>query len=111
MPYSPRFTRLVKSYAPIVNSLTVELGIDKIETKPLKIYCKEKKQFLNSDEFYVKKYHQDKDPRTLGAGNFRHISKEIWDQRVKNNKLGLGWKSDEELLIQNATLEEFIGAI
>jgi len=106
--YSPRTTRMVKSYAPIVNGLTVALGIDKIETTPLYIQDKITKEFYPSDEFYVGKHHQDVDPRFLGQKSFRHINKELWDQRVKNYRNGFGWKTDEELLNPPATIENFL---
>ena len=108
MPYSPRTTRLVKSYAPIDNALTRMLDLHRAENKPLKVYCRESRQFLNSDEFYVNKYLQEVDPRALHIKNFRHICKEVWDQKVRNNRKGLGWKSDRELEENGNTLECFL---
>jgi hypothetical protein len=101
---------MVKSYAPTVNALTVLLEIDKPEKTPLMVYCKVTNKFYPSDEFYVKKYNQDTDPRYLNRNSFRHITKEIWDQRVRNQRNGLGWISDYEL--ENpppppATIESF----
>ncbi len=107
MPYSPRSTRLVKSYAPIDNALTRMLDLHRVENRPLKIFCKETKQFLNSDEFYVDEYLQEVDPRTLHVNNFRHVCKEVWDQKVKNYRNGLGWKSDQQLEDVSNTLENF----
>lgn len=106
--YSPRVTRLVKSYAPVKNALTEALGIDKVQQAPVMVYCDVKKQFLHADEFYVKKYRQEKDPRSLYLNDYRHISKEVWDQRVANQKKGLGWKSDEELMESSSTIEQFL---
>ncbi|QMP83869.1 MAG: hypothetical protein [Caudoviricetes sp.] len=106
--YSPRVTRLVKSYAPVKNALTVALGIDKVQQTPIMVYCEVKKQLLPADEFYVKKYRQEKDPKNLYLNDYRHISKEIWDQRVANQRKGLGWKSDEELLESNNNIEQFL---
>lgn len=105
--YSKRVTRLVKSYAPIRNALTEILGIDKVQQQPLMVYCSYKKQYLPADEFYTKKYRQEIDSRTFSNQDFRHISKEIWDQKVKNQRKGLGWKTDQEVLDGERTLETF----
>lgn len=105
---SMRKTRMVKSYAPIKNALTELLGIDKPDNTPIRIYCKETRDFLEADEFYVKKYHQDVDPRTLYINSYRNIRKEIWDQKRKNCRLGLGWKSDEQLNAVVSTLDNFL---
>jgi hypothetical protein len=106
-----RKTRLVKSYAPIVNPLTELLGISKKpENKPVLIYCKVSKKYLQADEFYTKQYRQDTDPRSLNIDDFRSVCKEVWDQQVKNQRAGLGWKSDAELEEEKnkSTLENFI---
>jgi hypothetical protein len=107
MPYSPRDTRMVKSYAPIVNGLTELFEIDKPDRTPVLIFCEETRKYYHSDEFYVKKYRQHKDPKKLYLNDFRHITKEIWDQRVRNQRKGLGWKSDYELENPPATIENF----
>ena len=107
-PYSPRRTRLVKSYAPIKNSLTEFLGIDKVESAPLKIKCSYSGKFFDADEFYVKKDRQLDDPRTFNQKDFRHIAKEFWDQKVRNQRNGLGWKTDEEVLNSPTDLSNFI---
>ena len=105
--YSPRFTRMVKSYAPIKNGLTEALGISGPDNQPIRKFCKEKRKYYNSDEFYVNEGLQHKDPRTLSSKNFRGVCKEIWDQRVRNQKKGLGWKSDDKIFNPGATLESF----
>lgn len=105
--YSPRSTRMVKSYAPIVNGLTKILEIDKVDKTPVYVYCKETYRFYPADEFYVRNYHQNYDPKTLNVKDFRHICKSVWDQKVRNQKNGLGWKSDRELEIPPATIETF----
>jgi len=102
-----RVTRMVKSYAPIVNGLTELLEIDKPEKTPLKVYCSVTKELYNADEFYVKKHYQNVDPRILNQNSFRHITKEIWDQRVRNQRDGFGWVSDYERNNPPATLEVF----
>jgi len=106
--YTVRFTRMVKSYAPIVNGLTELLGIDKPDNQPTYVFCKETGKLLKCDEFYVKKYHQDIDPKLLDQKSFRHINKKIWDEKVRNQRKGLGWKSDYELQNPPATIEKFI---
>ena len=106
--YSPRFTRMVKSYAPVKNGLTELLGIDGPDRQPTWVFCKEKRKYYRSDEFYVKKYRQDYDSKYLSPRDFRHICKEVWDQKVRNQKNGLGWKSDEQLFEESSTLESFI---
>ena len=107
MPYSPRNTRMVKSYAPIVNGLTELLGLDRIVNKPLYVQDSITKKYHLADEFYVKKHTQDKDPRGLGSNNFRHICKELWDQKVKNQRNGLGWRTDDEIL-NSASITDFL---
>ena len=106
--FSKRVNRLVKSYAPIRNALTYALGIDNVLQQPITVYCKYTKQYLPADEFYVKKYTQDKDPKVLSNKDFRHISKKIWDEKVKNRRAGLGWKTDEEVAASKNTLEMFL---
>lgn len=106
--YSPRTTRMVKSYAPVKNALTESLGIDKHDNTPVMVFCKETRKYYTADEFYVKKYRQEEDPRGLYIDDFRHICKEIWDQKVKNQKAGYGWVSDEELMNPPTTLDKFL---
>jgi len=111
MPYSPRNTRMVKSYAPVVNALTELLEIDKPERTVVWIFCKETRKFYKSDEFYVKKHRQDEDPKELYINDFRHVNKEIWDQKVRNQRKGLGWKSDYEVENPPSTIESFFDEV
>lgn len=106
--YSPRYTRMVKSYAPVKNALTEILDIDKHDNTPIMVYCKVSRKYYTADEFYVKKYRQEKDPRNLHVQDFRHVCKEIWDQRVKNQKAGHGWVSDDELMNPPSTIDVFL---
>jgi hypothetical protein len=106
--YSPRYTRLVKSYAPIKNPLTELLQIDKPERNAVAAYCKHTGKYYLSDEFYVARGRQDKDPRTLNAKDFRGVCKEIWDEMTRNYKMGFGWKTNHEIENPPATIEFFI---
>jgi hypothetical protein len=102
---------MVKLYTPVKNGLTEAFGIDGKDNQPVWVYCKQTKKYYHSDDFYVKKYRQDEDPRNLTNKDFRHVAKYIWDQKVKNQKNGLGWKSDEELLNPPANLESFVDEV
>jgi hypothetical protein len=93
-----RVTRMTKSYAPIKNGLTEALGIDtQRQNIPISCYCKVTKQWYSSDDFYIKKYYQQEDPKVLWRDDFRHVSKIIWDSRNENQKNGVGWISDYEI--------------
>lgn len=100
--------RLMQSYEPIRNPLTELLGIDNQKPVQLLIYCKVTHKLIPSEETYVKQYMQHIDPRTLDIRSFRPISKLAYDEKIRNMRSGIGWRTNDQLQKSTANLELFI---
>lgn len=98
-----------KTYESIENGLTELLGINEPEKELLK-YDKRSRSWLEAGEFYTHPYTQNKDSNALDIRDFRDYTRNDWNEACYNQRLGLGFKTNEELLeIWKApNLEEFL---
>jgi len=104
-----RKTRKQKSYSPIYNGLTEALGELKPDSTPLYMYDRNGK-LEKVDKFYTKSYRQGVDERGLYKNDFRPYLTDDWNEACRNQKKGLGFKTNVELeeIRNRTTIDMFI---